>query len=318
MVTNLKKIPLKKALIIFTSILFLMGCDSSEDRKGRFLLKGNVKMKENDFKSARDFYNEALKIDPDFAEAYYNRGITFQMVADYPQAIQDFTRAISIHPDYADAYYQRSLAYLDHGENYNSLEDAKYLIQLEQSARGQFLLGLGYEALANYKEALKAFSNGLQLDEDNIDLYVNRATIYYYLGEMESSLADLKVAESLNSKEPNIYNLYSMIAFDQENYQAAYDRVQQAIALNSSQPFFYNNRGLYQLYLGKLEEGLEDINLSIKQNSNNLYALRNKGIYYSMTGNEELASKYLQEVFDRDPDLPLTGEYLEKLGDLPH
>ena len=86
---------MKKALVIIGSFLLLLACDSAEDRKGRFLLKGNVKLQENDFRGARDFYEEALKVDPDFAEAYYNRGLTYKMTADYPQAIVDFSQAIT-------------------------------------------------------------------------------------------------------------------------------------------------------------------------------------------------------------------------------
>ena len=125
---------------------------------------------------------------------------------------------------------------------------------------------------------------------------------------------DLEKGKTLNPKEANIYNLHSMIAFDQGDYEAAYSWVQQALEHNSSQPYFYNNRGLYQLYLGNLEEGLEDINLSLRQNSRNLYALRNKGIYYAMTGEQELAFKYLKEVHDLDPSIPLVEAYLEKVS----
>src|SRR5690606_41529399 len=104
-----------------------------------------------------------------------------------------------------------------------------------------------------------------------------------------------------------------MVDIEQGQYQAADHWVQQPLVVNASLPYFQNNRGLYQLYLGNLEEGLEDINLSLKQNSRNLYALRNKGIYYAMTHDNELALKYLQDVQDRDPDIPLVKDYLEKI-----
>src|SRR5690606_4020142 len=125
-------------------LLFLIGCDSPEDKKGRFLLKGNEKLQKNDYKSARTFYEEALKVDPNFADAYYNRGLTLKMTADYEQAIQDFTQAISLKEDYAEDDYQRSLSYLDSGEECNALVGAKAIIKLEShSGSGYFVLGLG-------------------------------------------------------------------------------------------------------------------------------------------------------------------------------
>ncbi len=291
-----------------------LSCDGPDDKKGRFLLKGNERLQEKDYKGARQFYTEALQIDNNFPEAYYNLGITYQMTADYEAAIREFTQAIERKNDYADAYYQRSLAYLDFGENYRSLEDARQLIELEGEARGYYLLGLGHEAVKNYPEALDAFSQALTLDPENVPVLVNRATMFFYLDELDKALADLQLAEKHDPQEANIYNLRSMIAFTQGDYAQAKDWVEQAIALNTSQPYYYNNRGLYRLYLGDLEQGLEDINLSLKQNSKNLYALRNKGIYYALNGDEDLARKYLEEVFNSDPELPLTQMYLEKLA----
>lgn len=307
---------LHRCLILFFSFTVIMACDGPEVKKGRFLLKGNVRMQENDYPGAREFYNEALKIDGEFPDAYYNRGITYQITGSYQEAIDDFTKAISFREGYADAYYQRGLAYFDNGEYYKSLEDAGYLTQLEEQERGYFLEGLCHEALGNNQEALDAFSNALEVTPDNADLYVNRATIYYYLGEIESALADLKLAEDLDPNESNIYNLRSMIAFDQGEPQDAFDWVEKAIELNSGQPYFYNNRGLYQLYLGRLEDGLADINLSLKQDSRNLYALRNKGIYYVMNGDKELAINYLEDVVEKDPNIPLIQEYLERAKNL--
>src|SRR5690606_14151782 len=126
-------------------------------------LKGNAKMKENDLKGARDFYNEALQLDQEVYEAYYDSGITYLLMSDYDLAIQDFSKAISLKNKYADAYYQRGLAYLDFGEYYKSLSDANELIKLEngKSSRGFFLQGLGNEALKNYEEALVSFSKAI-------------------------------------------------------------------------------------------------------------------------------------------------------------
>src|SRR5690606_34847471 len=132
---------------------------------------------------------------------------------------------------------QRSLAFLDYGENYKSLEDARQLVELEDEGRGYYLLGLGYEALKNYPDALDAFNQALALDPENVAVLVNRATMFFYLEDMKKALADLDLAEKYDPQEPNIYNLRSMIAFEQEEYGQAKDWVEKAIALNTSQPF---------------------------------------------------------------------------------
>jgi tetratricopeptide (TPR) repeat protein len=55
-------------------------------------------------------YNEAIRIDPNCAICYYNRGNAYQAKDDKDRAIRDYDEAIRIDPNYAHAYYNRGLA----------------------------------------------------------------------------------------------------------------------------------------------------------------------------------------------------------------
>ena len=54
-------------------------------------------------RSIEDF-NQALRIDPQFANAYLNRGAAYLSQGDYQRAIDDFNRAIQIKPQSVMAY----------------------------------------------------------------------------------------------------------------------------------------------------------------------------------------------------------------------
>ena len=56
-------------------------------------------------------YTEAIRIKPDYAEAYRNRGVAYAEKGEYDRAIADYTEAIRLKPDYAEAYYNRGIAY---------------------------------------------------------------------------------------------------------------------------------------------------------------------------------------------------------------
>lgn len=62
------------------------------------------------YQEAIDDYNTTIKINPDYSDAYYNRGVTYQTLGRYQDAIRDYTRALSIDPDYALAYVNRGIA----------------------------------------------------------------------------------------------------------------------------------------------------------------------------------------------------------------
>jgi tetratricopeptide (TPR) repeat protein len=48
-------------------------------------------------------YNAALRIDPNYALAYGNRGFAYYMKADYQRAIADYTQTLKLDPNHTDA-----------------------------------------------------------------------------------------------------------------------------------------------------------------------------------------------------------------------
>ena len=53
---------------------------------------------------------------PEYAEAYSNRGIAYYRKGDLDQAIADYGRAITLDPQHAEAYNNRGIAYYDMGD----------------------------------------------------------------------------------------------------------------------------------------------------------------------------------------------------------
>ncbi len=55
-------------------------------------------------------FNEAIRLNPDYAEAYFNRGKTRREQGNIDRALGDFNEAIRLKPDFADALYSRALS----------------------------------------------------------------------------------------------------------------------------------------------------------------------------------------------------------------
>jgi tetratricopeptide (TPR) repeat protein len=78
-------------------------------------------------KAISDF-SEAIRLKPDFAEAYYNRGRT--QGADTSDAIVDCDEAIKINPKYAEAYNSRGDAWEKRGEVNRAIADYQKAIRV--------------------------------------------------------------------------------------------------------------------------------------------------------------------------------------------
>jgi tetratricopeptide (TPR) repeat protein len=55
-------------------------------------------------------YDEAIRLKPDYADAYNNRGIARRAGGDLAGALKDYDEAIRLKPDYALAYNNRGIA----------------------------------------------------------------------------------------------------------------------------------------------------------------------------------------------------------------
>jgi len=68
----------------------------------RELLKGDL--------GAIEDYTKAIRLNPKFVDAYYNRAMSFYNLKEYRNAIANFTEVIQLNSNYADAFYYRGLA----------------------------------------------------------------------------------------------------------------------------------------------------------------------------------------------------------------
>ncbi|EIM76951.1 hypothetical protein A3SI_08506 [Nitritalea halalkaliphila LW7] len=122
---NIKLVGIISQLLLLALLFFIAACNQQEDKKGRFLLKGNEKLKENDLRKAIDFYTEALAIDPNYRDALYNRALALERLRRFDEAIYDYGLILAANDQDYEVWFLRGLAHLDNGENYKALEDAR-------------------------------------------------------------------------------------------------------------------------------------------------------------------------------------------------
>ena len=105
-----------------------------------FINRGNAyRMNNNDIGRAIADYDEAIRLQPDFALAFATRGFVYLFdKRELARAITDFDRAIDLDPGFANAFYYRGVAYLDKNEYDRAIADFDRAIRL----RPKFSLAL--------------------------------------------------------------------------------------------------------------------------------------------------------------------------------
>lgn len=267
--------------LIVVALLFLIACESTEDRRDKFFQMGNQALSNGQFERAIEMYNLSLKEDAKYTPAINNRGVA-KMELDHPyEAILDYNQAIAIQTGYKDAMLNRAYAYEATGQFEKALRDVDAVLALApDSSFIHFYKGLVETKLKRYDVAYQSFLTSDSLNPMNPETIINMATLHYFKGELNR--AEEKVAESLEllPDDANALNLLSLIELERGNFQAALAEINRALDQVSEEPYFLNNRGYIYLEMDSLKLALEDINRSIVLNPKNGWAYRNKGIYW--------------------------------------
>ncbi len=124
------------------------------------ILQGVDYRRREHFGHAMGEFEQALGINPDRADAWFHRGMTWGLMGDHGRAIADFNRAIGLSPQYAEAYNCRGYAHLCLGEYRRAVEDLERADRLNpgdeliqgnlQQARMRFLQEPGNPNPARY------------------------------------------------------------------------------------------------------------------------------------------------------------------------
>ena len=88
--------------------LFTRAIDHDGNNLLAFVSRGAAYLKLDLLDQARDDFDSAVIINPDYARAFHMRGLVHEKSGDDQHALADFDRAIDIDPEYGAAYYSRA------------------------------------------------------------------------------------------------------------------------------------------------------------------------------------------------------------------
>lgn len=126
-----------KLKIIFNNRLMkkIISVIASEEETKLYNL-GTAANSQGEYEMAIEYFSKVIKMNPNFSEAYINRGTAYSRIKNpnadtsfYDEqinnAISDFDKAIEIDPKNGYAYYNRAVAKYVKGNSDESLSDIK-------------------------------------------------------------------------------------------------------------------------------------------------------------------------------------------------
>jgi tetratricopeptide (TPR) repeat protein len=131
---------------------------------------------------AETYLNKALRIDPDYSEAYFRLGVTLQKQGKVEAAIRCYEKAISIDPDEADAelYANLGVTYIQKGMLDPGMAKLGRALDINpELALAHSQLGTGYQAKGMLDEAIREYELALAIDSELAESHNNLAVAYF-------------------------------------------------------------------------------------------------------------------------------------------
>jgi tetratricopeptide (TPR) repeat protein len=159
---------------------------------------------ENSIYSIRDEalkeLDQTIKVDPNNAEAYYQRGKLLKDIGNKDEAVLSFEAAKEHDPDYEQAYYELGRLYSARGDNASlakAVEYFQYAVKINDDyAEAHYDLGHAYRSLTRYDDAIKSFKKVISLQPDHADAYNELGITYIAIENYDEALSAIEVAIS--------------------------------------------------------------------------------------------------------------------------
>lgn len=202
---------------------------------------GLALMMDEKLDEAQEVFDRALKLDPDSASALLQRARLRALRGDRPEALADLDKAIGIAPDEALLLVLRARIHQQSGDSDRAAADLERVLektpdhpaalelrgliaadkqdfaaairdfrrlvsQRQDDAMLVGQLGTLYLMAKQPRQAIKRFSRGLEIDEDNFPCRRGRSDAEISIGDHAAALADLEKALVLQPDDPGVLN----------------------------------------------------------------------------------------------------------------
>ncbi len=189
-------------------------------------------------------YASAIRLAPDFADAYGDKGVALARIGQFDEAISCYDEAIGLDQNYAEAFYNKGLALVELGKSADALTAFRAAVMRKPFPAARLSLAAALRENNRLEEALAELDRLVNDCDDYADAFYNRGNVLRDLKRLEEAVA---------------------------NYA-------RAIALNPDHAESHDNRGRVLAKMGKLEEALADHDTAIALKPNFAQAYVNRAI----------------------------------------
>lgn len=226
-----------------------------KEYKAAILPFQKIKIAERDIEK---FYPKSF-----FAEVHNNLGICMYMTKYYQEAIPEFSAAVKLDEQYAEAFYYRGLTNIELSKYSDAVDDLQKSIVIEPDKFEKYIAkGNSQFALNKYPDAIFSFENAIKYDKNGQDLfnsYKSKGYCFYKLEKYKEAIADFVKAIEINSTNTDdvLYKDLATAYLHENQTNEALETINKALKINEQNNDTQYVLGCYYVLKNDVPEALK-------------------------------------------------------------
>jgi tetratricopeptide (TPR) repeat protein len=161
-----------------------------------YLEKGRAERAAGNFEKARKAFTKAIELDPNNAQAYFERGKGRDDINNYfDDALDDFYKALELDPNLTDVYLE--IVCFDALQGCQPDESdlemmTKYVEGRPNDPNAYNERAYGYFATGQYAKAIEDYTKAIELDPEYPPYYFERGILYENIQKFDLAIMDYK------------------------------------------------------------------------------------------------------------------------------
>jgi tetratricopeptide (TPR) repeat protein len=291
---------------VFSTVVAAVGPDNPAVLVGRARIYYQAGV---DIDTALEDLNKAIRLKPDFSEAFRVRGMLYRRYKeDKPQALKDFNEAIRLakgNHEASDAYATRAISYALWGDKDKALQDYTKAISFNGNDVVFLYLERGkiFSEKEDYASAIADFTQAIRLKPDVADSFFERGRAYWFQDNNRDALKDLNKAIELNAADAN-YNYFFIrgcIWVEEEEYEQAIADFTESINLEPEGANAFYQRGKVYMAMEDYTTAIDNFNEALQLNPDNNDFIFQRGYACFLNDENDRAIKDFTRVIQNLP-----------------
>lgn len=268
------------------------------------------KLTEVDVRKSIMYFDEAIRLAPDFAPAYARLAFSYNLLASnlyvapqdgYPKAKELARRALGIDANLANAHAALGFAVESFDWDWRAAEaEYRWANELEPNGQGAHqVYALYLSKTGRHKEAIAEMTRSAELDPLSVLTLWNLGWIYWSAAQPERAVEQFRKILEIDPNSPDGHQGLGMLYAVQKQHQDGIAELQTAVKLSPEDSWMKAWLGYAYAVAGRKKEALEvvsDLERTSRRKYVSAYLI---ATVYAGLGNEDATFRWLEKAFEQ-------------------